>query len=213
MSFRAHLAAINGLPQDDRLSVIACVCLLSEMRKKMFTLVVTTVCKQINNEYAPLPKGHTFSKTEVSSLSLTCRKPRREHAPLKLFRASYLMWAEPTQTTAPVFFCLTHIHTNTLKKIKKKRKKKSWELSSLQDVKKKEWMVKHRHGPNWAETQNKLKRAWLSAGSPLCLPYWEWAWEPSDEIKKKKWRKKLNTVEQASVFGWGCHGDRVHGCR
>lgn len=60
VSFRAHLAAIDGHPGDDSLCVTACG--LSEMRKKMFTLVVMTVCKQINNEYSLLPKDHSFFK-------------------------------------------------------------------------------------------------------------------------------------------------------
>lgn len=45
-------------------------------------------------------RPHFFRR--ASSLTLTCRKPRNEHAALKLFGALCLRWAEPTQTTAPV---------------------------------------------------------------------------------------------------------------
>lgn len=76
-------------------------------------------------------------------------------------------------------------------------------------------MVKQRHGPDWALTQNKLKQAWLSMGS--ISVYLSESEHGSTVMKlkkeKKKGRKKLNRVEQASVFGWRCHGDRVHGCR
>lgn len=130
----------------------------------------------------------------VSSLDLTCHKPCSEHAAPKLFGALCLRWAEPTQTTALVFSASQTLSIFQFFKL--------WKVRG---------MVKQRHGPNRADTQNKLTLVWLRASS--ISVYLSESEHGSPVMKSKKGRKKLNRVEQASVFGWSCHGNRVHGCR
>lgn len=109
--------------------------------------IAVTVCKQINNESSLLPEAALFISL-VSSLDLTCRKPCNEHAAPKLFGALCLRWAEPSQTTAPVSSASQTLSIFQFFKL--------WKVRG---------MAKQRHGPNRAETQNKLTQVWLSTVS------------------------------------------------
>lgn len=138
----------------------------------------------------------------VSSLNLTCRNPCTENAAPKLFGALRLRWTEPTQTTAPVSSASQTLSIFQFFKL--------WKVRG---------MAKHRHGPNRAETQNKLVQVWPRADSITVYLSESEHGSPVMKLKKKKkkWRKKIKLkefrVKQASVFGWGCHGNGVHGCR
>lgn len=134
---------------------------------------VVTVCKQMRDKsslhYDPHRGQYSCTPGLPSPLDLApfCK----EHTASKLFGASCLKRAQPIQTRALCLLCLpARPSFPTFEQ---------WKVRG---------MAKQRHGPNRAETQNKLTRAWLNVDS--ISVYFNQSVHGSPVMKSKKGGKK-----------------------